>query len=223
MFLPGYKDLAKAGWIAVIEELKHAGQLPVPQLATRLGISYMAAKQHCEALCKLGYVARSRVPRRVVGRPEVFYRLTAKADLIFPQAGVAFSLELLEGLRALFGESAPERLLYQYFQRLQERWQPRLAKAKSLVERATLLAGLREQTGCFCRCQYDPKKGFRIEEYHHPLAPLFAAYPRAAGMELRLLEGLLGTRVTRREIAGGPHGPARVDYEVATLGESAKH
>lgn len=218
MFLPGYKDLAKAGWIAVIEELKYAGQQPVPALAERLGVSYMAAKQYCEALRERGYVQRSRVPRRVVGRPEIFYRLTAKADLLFPQAGVEFSLEMLEHIQALFGESAPERLIHQYFQRLQQRWQPRLAKAKSLVERATLLAGLREQTGCFCRCHFDPAKGFRIEEYHHPLAPLFAAYPRALGMELRMLEDLLGTRVTRREVSGGPHGPARVDYEVATLG-----
>jgi hypothetical protein len=36
-------------------------------------------------------------------------------------------------------------------------------------------------------------------------------------MEVRLLEALLGTRVTRREIPGGRHGPARIDYAVVTL------
>lgn len=218
MFLPGFKDLAKAQWIAAIEVFKVSGQLPVGELASRLEVSYMAAKQYCEDLRKLGYLERSRAPRREVGRPEIFYRLTPRADLLFPQAGVVFSLDLLDHLRALFGDSAPERLLYQYFERQRERWQPRLAKAKSLVEKATLLAGLREQAGCFGRCKYDPVKGFRIEEYHHPLTPVFTKYPRAVGMEVRMLEMLLGTRVTRREIAGGPHGPARIDYEVATLG-----
>ena len=120
--------------------------------------------------------------------------------------------------RSLFGESAPERLIFQYFQHLQARWLPKLSKAKSALEKATVLTGLREQTGCFSRCKYDPEKGLRIEEYHHPLRPIFAKYPRAIGVELRMLEALLGTRVTRREIPGGRHGPARVDYEVATLG-----
>jgi predicted ArsR family transcriptional regulator len=218
MFLPGYKDLVKPQWIAVIEELKVSGHLPVGELAARLEVSYMAVKQYCEELVKRGYLIRTRAPRREVGRPEVFYRLSPHADQLFPQAGVGFSLDLLEHLRALFGDSAPERLIYQYFERLRERWQPRLAKARSLVEKATLLAGLREQAGCFARCKYDPVRGFRIEEYHHPLRPVFERYPRAIGMEVRMLEGLLGARVVRKEIGGGPHGPSRVDYEVATLG-----
>jgi predicted ArsR family transcriptional regulator len=218
MFLPGFQDLAKPQWLAVLQELKIAGELPVSELSRRLEVSYMAAKQACEALKKLGYLERTRAPRKEVGRPEIFYRLSPKADGIFPQAGVDFSLELLAQMQALFGENAPERLIFRYFQQLQERWLPRLNKAKSLVERATLLVALREQSGCFARCKFDPENGFRIEEYHHPLKPVFAKYPGAVGMELRMLEAVLGTRINRREIPGGSHGPARVDYEIATLG-----
>lgn len=217
MFLPGYKDLVKPQWVATLEELKLCGELPVSELARRLKMSYMAVKAYCEDLTKLGYLERSRAPRRAVGRPEIFYRLARKAELLFPQAGAGFSLDLLDNLRLLFGESAPQRLLFQYFQHLQERWQPRLTKARTLIEKTTLLAGLRQQEGCFCRCQYDPEKGLRIEEFHHPLLPILAKYPHAIGMEVRLLEALLGTRVTRREIPGGRHGPARIDYAVVTL------
>ena len=32
------------------------------------------------------------------------------------------------------------------------------------------------------------------------------------------MEELLGTRIMRREVPGGRGGPARIDYEVATLG-----
>lgn len=218
MFLPGFRDLVKPQWVATLEELKLSGGLPVSELSRRLEASYMAAKQYCEDLTELGYLDRSRVPRTAVGRPEIFYRLSEKADALFPQAGVAFTVEILDQTRALFGESAPERLLFQYFQQQQERWLPKLAKAKSLVEKATKLAALREKEGCFGRCKYDPEAGFRIEEYHHPLQRVFERYPRAVAMELRMLEQLLGTRVTRREIPGGRAGPARVDFEVATLG-----
>jgi predicted ArsR family transcriptional regulator len=161
---------------------------------------------------------RSRIPRTEVGRPEIFYRLTSKADALFPESGVGFTLEILDSLRPIFGENAPDRLLFQYFQQQQEEWLPKLAKAESVVEKATLLAALREKTGCFGRCQYDAEKGFRIEEYHHPLQRIFEKYPRAVTMELRMIEQLLGTRVVRREIPGGSAGPARIDFEISTLG-----
>ncbi|MGC4015294.1 MAG: hypothetical protein QM755_12375 [Luteolibacter sp.] len=218
MFLPGFRDLVKPQWVAVIEELKLAGGLPVSELGRRLEIAYMTVKQHCQDLKELGYLERWRVPRTQVGRPEIFYRLTAKADSLFPQAGVALTLDLLDAIRALFGETAPDRLLFQHFQQQLEKWRPKLTKAKSLVEKATLLAGLREKEGCFGRCKYDPERGFRIEEYHHPLLPVFEKYPTAVSMELRMLEQLLGTKIVRREIPGGKGGPARVDFEVATLG-----
>ena len=62
------------------------------------------------------------------------------------------------------------------------------------------------------------EKGFRIEEYHHPLQQVYERYPRAILMEVRMLEQLLGTKVHRREIPGSKGIPSRVDYEVSTLG-----
>lgn len=219
MFRAGFRDLVKPQWVATIGELKISGGLPVSELARRIDASYMAVKQYCEDLKELGYLERSRIPRTEVGRPEIFYRLTAKADVLFPEAGAAFTLDVLESLKPIFGESAPERLLFQYFQHQQEQWLPKLAKAKSMVEKATLLAGLREKSGCFGRCKYEPAKGFRIEEYHHPLQRVFGKYPRAITMEQRMMEQLLGTKVVRNEIPGGKAGPARVDFEIAVLGQ----
>jgi predicted ArsR family transcriptional regulator len=218
MFLPGIRDLVKGPWVKLLEELKISGGLPVPELARRLECSYMGAKDQCEALVKLGYVEKWRLPRQEVGRPEIMYRLAAKAASIFPQAGVGLSLGLLESSRVLFGPNAPERLLLQHFTQQQERWLPKLSKCRSLVERATLLTGLREAEGCLCRCKYDPQLGFRIEEYHHPMMEIFAAYPNAATLELRMLEALLGSRIQRREIPGGSGGPARVEFMITTLG-----
>lgn len=218
MFRSGFRDLVKPQWVATIGELKISGGLPVSELARRIDASYMAVKQYCEDLKKLGYLERSRIPRTEVGRPEIFYRLTTKADALFPDVGTTFTLDMLESVRSIFGDSAPERLLFQYFQHRLDEWLPKVSKAKSLVEKATLLAGLRETSGCFSLCKYDQDKGFRIEEYHHPLRRIYERYPRAVTMELRMIEQLLGTRVTRTEISGGKSGPARVDFEISTLG-----
>lgn len=217
MFLQGFRELVRPQWVKIVEELKIHGGMPVPALAVLLEMSYMGVKQHCEALLQLGYLERSRVPRTEVGRPEITYRLSPKADALFPQAGVSMTLSLLDNTKSLYGATAPEKLLFQYFAELQTKWQARLQRAKSLVEKATILASLREKEGCFSRCSYDVKNGFRIEEFHHPLWALYAEYPAAILMELRMMEQLMGSKIERREIPGGRGGPAKVEYHIGTL------
>ncbi len=217
MLPPVFQDLIKPQWRAVLEELKFSGGLPVSELARRVGASYMAVKQQCEELKKLGYLDRSRVPRTVVGRPEIFYSLGVKADALFPQAGAGFTLELLRELKALFGENTPDKLLFQHFQKQYEKWLPSVSKEQSLVEKVGRLVVLRTKEGCFVRLVNDSENGLRIEEFHNPLLRVFECYPRAAAMELRMIEQLLGTRVARRELSGGREGQPRVVFEVSAV------
>jgi predicted ArsR family transcriptional regulator len=217
MFLPGFRDLVRSPWVTILEELKMRGGCSIPVLAEVMEMSYMGVKKHCEDLLSIGYLQRSRVPRTEVGRPEVMYRLSPKAEAFFPQAGTHFSLALLTQIKELFGNNAPEKLLFQYFSDLQEQWQGRMHRAKSLVEKATLLVSLREKEGCLTRCTYDAKLGFRIEEFHHPMAPIFEAYPVATSFETRMIENLMGTKIERREVSGSRHGPARIEYLIHTL------
>lgn len=214
MLLPIFKDLIKPQWRAVLEKLKRQGGIPVSELARELDSSYMAVKQHCEELKDLGYLHRSRVPRTGVGRPEIFYSLSPKADALFPEAGVEFTLTLLEELRSMAGENMPDKLLFQHFQKQQELWEPLLAKSASLPEKATKLAALRVKTGGHSECRIVPGEGLRIEEYHNPLQRLFERYPRAVAMELRMIEQLLGARVSRNELPSGRASQARIVFQI---------
>ncbi|MEO8613508.1 MAG: hypothetical protein ABI600_00080 [Luteolibacter sp.] len=218
MLLPVFQDLIKPQWQKVLVELKLAGSLSVSDLSRSVDASYMAVKQQCEELKKLGYLGRIRVPRTEVGRPEIFYRLTDKADALFPQAGVGFTLDLLAELKQNYGESFPDKLLFQYFGKQEVVWRKKLEKCQSLVEKATKLAALRLKDGCFGQCKYDPVAGFRMEEYHNPLQRVFEQYPRAVAMEHRMVEQLLGTQVVRRELPGNGSAPPRVVFEIPTLG-----
>lgn len=215
MILPACRDLIKPQWRAVLEALKRSGGMPVSDLARNSGGSYMTVKAHCEALTKAGYLIRTRLPRTEVGRPEIFYSLAVKAEALFPQAGVDFTLELLDELKLMYGDSAPEKLLFQYFQKQLERGRQQLAKLSTTVARAVRFAALREQDGGTSHCECDPGQPVRIVECHNPLQRIFARYPRAAAMELRMIEELLGTRVVRRELPGGRETPPRVVFEIA--------
>jgi predicted ArsR family transcriptional regulator len=213
MFLPVFQDLIKPQWRVVLAQLKLCGALPVSELARQLEVSYMAVKKHCEELKQAGYLDRTRVPRTAVGRPEIFYSLSAKADELFPQAGVEFTLGLLDELKILFGEAAPDKLFFLHFQKQQDRWQKLLAKTPALVDQVKKLAALREKEGCYCRCSQEAGL-LLIEEIHNPLQRVFERYPRVVAMELRMIELLLGTRVVRREQSSGRAGQPRVTFEI---------
>lgn len=213
MLLPVFRDLIKPQWRVVLETLKQEGSLPVSELARRAGASYMAVKTHCDELVKAGYVIRTRMPRSEVGRPEIFYSLAARADALFPQAGVEFTLELLDETRAMFGEHAPEKLLFQYFQKRREQLAVPLGKLATPAEKAEKLAALRRKDGCASHCERGDGSVIRLIEYHQPLQRIFDRYPRAVMMETRMLEQLLGVRLTRRELSGGREGAPRIVFE----------
>ncbi len=217
MFLPVFQDLIKPQWRSVLETLKLTGGMPVSDLAREVDASYMAVKQHCEELKKLGYLDRSRIPRTAVGRPEIFYSLSVKADAVFPQAVSPFTLELLDELKNLLGESTPDKLLFQHFQILCCRWQPIIDKEDTIAEKVSKLVMLRRKEGGYIRTRRDPGGILMIEEYHNPLQRLFECYPRALSMEQRMIEQLLGLRVTRHESDVGRAGQPRVVFCVTDV------
>ena len=217
MFHPAFHDLLKPQWLAALTELKVSGGLAVSDLSRQLDSSYMTVKQHCEDLTKLGYLKRSRVPRTGIGRPEIFYRLSEKADAMFPGIPEGFTLDVLDQIQRAFGETAPDRLLFQHFQERGEEWKAKLSKGTTLLYKAQLFAKIRSQEGLFLRCLHDPETGvITLREFHHPLARVFAKHPRIIEMERRAIEVALGVRVSRTPGEGMGDAPPYIDFTLAT-------
>ncbi len=212
MLLPVFKDLVKLQWRVVIEALKRSGGLPVSDLVKHTGGSYMAVKTHCEELTAAGYLVRTRLPRTEVGRPEIFYSLATAADSLFPQADAGFALELLDEVKRMFGETAPEKILFQHFQKRFEQLAGILDKIDDSGRKLEKLASIRTKEGCASFPETDPP---RLVELHNPLSRVFERYPRAAAMEQRMIGQLLGCRVIRRELSGGIEGTPRVVFEIS--------
>lgn len=199
MFLPAFHDLLKPQWLAALSELKLSGGMAVSELSRTLGSSYMTVKQHCEDLTKLGYLKRTRVPRTEIGRPEIFYRLSEKADALFPTIPATFTMEMLGEMQRMFGENAPDRMLFQYFQEQGEHWKAGLSRGTTLLYKAQLYVKIRSKDGLFMKCLHDEdEKEIILREFHHPLKGLFEKFPRAEAMELRAMEEALGVKISRR-------------------------
>jgi predicted ArsR family transcriptional regulator len=195
MFFKTLRDLARPQIVAIFDVLKRSDGLAVGDLADALKMSYMGVKQYCIELEKRGYLDTWRRAKET-GRPELTYRLTPKAQCLFPQHSNELSLEILDAVRQLHGPTAAEKILYQYFLKKADAYAKKI-KGKSLIERATSLARLRDAEGHCAQVDYDPRHGLRLTEYHSPLAELIKLYPSVAKMEEAMLSRLLLAPVQR--------------------------
>ena len=211
MFFRTLRDLARPQIVALFDVLKRSDGMAVGDIAKALKMSYMGVKQYCVELEKRGYLDTWRRPRET-GRPELTYRLTAKAQALFPQHSNELSLEILEAVRQLHGVHAAEKVLYQYFVKKTEFYLKKI-KGKSLIERATSLARLRDGEAHCTQVDYDARHGLRLTEFHSPLADLIKLYPSVAKMEEAMLSRLLQVPV-QREVSS-VSGLMRITFLIA--------
>jgi predicted ArsR family transcriptional regulator len=194
------QTVGRSARLKVLNELKRTAEgLPVKDLAARLGMSYMGVKDLCLDLEKRGLLDTWRHPQKI-GRPQMLYRLTARAHELFPTASNPLTIELLHAAQKLFGPTAAEKLLLVTFQRKTEDDQKRL-RGGSTAERAESLARLRDGEGHIAKLVQEEGGALKIVEHHSPIRDLLEAFPVVAKLETDLFQKLLGVPV-RREEAG---------------------
>lgn len=164
----------------------------------------MGVKQHCAALEKAGYLATWRRPREgVVGRPELVYRLTDKADELFPSASNPLTIGLLDSAAALYGPLAPEKILYHYYEREIENVKRRV-KGEDLLTRARSLVRLRDAEGRIA--SVESESPLAITERHNPLSDIIEQYPSVGRFEEELYSKVLGVKMIRVAEQGQQNG-----------------
>lgn len=197
MFLKTARDIAKPQHFAILDRLKRSTGMPVGELAAELKLSYMGVKQHCIELERKGFLDTWR-RRTGAGRPEMLYRLTAKASALYPDAGNEMTLGILQAIQQVYGPSAPEKLLFSYFMTKAGNYRKKIGDG-SLAVRARLLARIRNREGYCAGVEWDQESGFRIVEFHSLEREIADAYPSVRQMETRMFCQVLNTEVHREE------------------------
>jgi predicted ArsR family transcriptional regulator len=188
-------EIGKSQRLQIVNRLKRTQGLTVSELSDALNMSYMGVKQHCIDLQKDGYLDTWRRPKPV-GRPEMLYRLTQRAHELFPQASNAATIDLLESAKQLYGPSAPEKLLFNIFQKKAALYAAKL-KGDTLPARVKWLARLRDHEGFMA--DFVDNGTMRIVENHSPILDLLRAFPIVARLECELFQRVLHAQVTREE------------------------
>jgi len=197
MFFKVLRDIAKPQWFDIINNLKRSTGMSVAELSSVLGMSYMGIKQHCVELHKRGYLDTWRRPK-AVGRPEKVYRLTSKAEPLFPQAVNEFSVILMKTVEKTYGANSGEKLLFGYFQELTQSYVKRV-KGDTVKEKAIAFSKIRNSEGYLSSCDIDSNDNIKIIEFHSPYQRIINEYPMVLNMEDQMIGNILNVNVIRKD------------------------
>jgi predicted ArsR family transcriptional regulator len=191
-------EIGRTQRLEILNSLKRSKGLSVNELVRKMKMSYMGIKQHCLTLQRDGYLDTWRRPQKM-GRPEMVYRLTRRTHDLFPSDSNQFTLELLKSVQESYGPNAPEKLLYNVFERKTATLKSRV-KGDTIEERAKWLARERDNEGYMSQFSTDEREGgSQILECHSPILNLIDRYPIIGRLEQDLFEAVLGTSVRREE------------------------
>jgi predicted ArsR family transcriptional regulator len=191
-------EIGRTQRLQVINSLKRTRGMSVNELVGKMKMSYMGIKQHCLTLERDGYLDTWRRPQRM-GRPEMVYRLTRRSHDLFQADSNQFTMDVLTATQEIYGPNAPEKLLYNVFERKTAALKSKV-KGESVAERAKWLARMRDNEGYMSQFMTSEEGGPQILECHSPIMNLIEQYPIIGRLEQDMFEALLGTRVRREMI-----------------------
>jgi predicted ArsR family transcriptional regulator len=190
-------EIGRTQRLEILNSLKRTKGMSVNQLVDKMKMSYMGIKQHCLTLQRDGYLDTWRRPQKM-GRPEMVYRLTRRSHDLYTSDSNQLTLELLQSVQEIYGTNAPEKLLYNIFEKRTAALKAKV-KGETVADRARWLAKVRDSEGYMSQFSLEEKDGPQILECHSPILNLIERYPIVGRLEQDMFEAILGAPVRREE------------------------
>ena len=176
--------------------LKSKGPASTRSLADALGVSRQGALQQLEKLEAEGWVQYD-LERQGVGRPSRSWSISDKGQERFPNTHAQLTIELLDAVRAEFGEAGLERLVQRREAATQTGYHQALMGAADLEARLDRLTRLRAAEGYMAEWRAT-EDGYLLIENHCPICAAAAACQGFCRSELALFRDLLAPASVER-------------------------
>ena len=199
---------------AVLDILKRNGPTEAAALASELGVTPMAVRQHLYALEDEGLVSFAASPRDGArGRPSKLWQVEERANPLFADAHAELSVELIANIKEVFGEQGLEKLIAKRTKHQIAEYRAALASASTLKEKLRRLAGLRTASGYMAGVKTDGD-GFLLVENHCPICRAAAACTGLCRQELEVFRAALGPEAAIERTDHILAGARRCAYKV---------
>lgn len=184
----------------VLYALKSAGPQTADALARRLKVTVVAARQQLGRLIAKGLVVFED-RREGVGRPKRVWSLSESGNARFPDSHAPITVDLIQAIGAVFGPDGLDRVIEQREMATRRIYAERLRPARTLAERARLLAEQRTEEGYMAEVKRLPDGAIMLIENHCPICIAAKACQGFCRSELSLFRDVLGpdAKVEREE------------------------
>ena len=206
---------------ALLDRLKRAGPRQARDLATHLGVTAMAVRQHLYALEAEGIVVAEQ-QARPRGRPIKLWRLTGSAEPFFPDGHAELTLGLLDAMTEAFGARGLDKLVAARTAAQRAAYGARIRPRWPLKRRVEALAKIRAEEGYLAEARpYGPDDGpnrgrgiYLLVENHCPICAAARACRGLCQRELELFQEVLGPDVEVERLDHLLSGARRCSYRI---------
>jgi predicted ArsR family transcriptional regulator len=182
---------------ALLLHLKRGGEMTVSELVQLLNITSMAVRRHLTALQQDGLV-ESRVEKQSRGRPTFKFRLTEKSESLFPSGVQGLAIDLLDIVFEQSGSKGVMDLLERRNAKMAERLRSRVENLP-IAERVIEVSKIFSENGYMTESKPLEDGNFIIFQRHCAVHDLANQYRQICVLEPKLMEDLLGLKVTREK------------------------
>lgn len=200
--LPANRYALGASREEIVQQLRARGASGADELATALGVSKQCVRKHLDVLEREGYVAHAP-ERGDRGRPAHVFRLTTKAEELFPRRYDLFAKSVLKQIGEVWGERGLDRVFCGCANETVGSLRPQL-EGLSFDARVRRLTALLGEMGYEAEARKLEDGSYVLTEWNCPQAELARDYRQLCDQELIVYRELLETEVFRESrIAGG--------------------
>ena len=194
----------------IVNLLRERGRVNADELASSLGVSKQCVRKHLDVLERDGYV--EHMPERGErGRPAHVYRLTSKADALFPKRYDLFAKAILQQIGTVWGERGLNTVFCGCAGEMIRRLGPQL-QGLAFDVRVGRLAELLDEEGYEAEVEKLADGSYLLTEWNCPMTEVARDYRQVCERELEVYRQLLDTEVFRESRIVG--GASRCVYRV---------
>ncbi|WP_119392965.1 helix-turn-helix transcriptional regulator [Taklimakanibacter lacteus] len=197
----------------ILRLLKFRGPQATPAIARHLKITLPGARKHLAALLDAKLVSFADEAGKV-GRPRRTWRLTPLADGRFPDSHAVLTLEMIAGIRSVFGEDGLDRLIGARESETEARYGAALSGLRDMAKKVARLAELRSEEGYMADWQALPDGSYLLAENHCPICAAARICQGFCRSELAVFRRALGEDVTVERAEHILAGARRCAYKI---------
>ena len=199
----------------IIQLLKTQGPLTAKVLASELSLTTMGVRQHMQGLEDDGDVIFED-KKAARGRPTRFWSLTAKSNSHFSDRHEELSVQLIDSVITVFGDSGLEKLITHREQASLSLYQQSMLNKTSLIDKLNTLAELRSREGYMASIVEDDSC-YWLMENHCPICAAASKCLNFCRSELNLFQTILSDEATVSREEHIIEGARRCAYRVTPL------